>query len=151
MLPYEPAFTQPICSDLYNQFSYCSITLIFYLASAQKTLHSVSPQNRIMKPGIVWLVLVPFFGYFWLFKVTDALTINTNIDLSGYGLSQKDTMQTTGLDWVFFMIAGLFFAPLYIISYVAFVWHRIKVNEAGKLILLLKEIVNQTDDSSTFK
>ena len=73
------------------------LPLIFYLASAQKTLHSVSPQNRIMKPGIVWLVLVPFFGYFWLFKVTDALTINTNIDLSGYGLSQKDTMQTTGL------------------------------------------------------
>lgn len=49
------------------------ICSIFYLLSLQKALESVSPQNRKMKPGNVWLLFIPLFNIFWNFTVVDAI------------------------------------------------------------------------------
>jgi hypothetical protein len=43
------------------------IVNIFYLLTLQNTLHAIAPQNRTMRPGQVWLLLIPIFGTVWSF------------------------------------------------------------------------------------
>ncbi|CAN5857546.1 hypothetical protein BH11BAC7_BH11BAC7_07510 [soil metagenome] len=40
---------------------------IFYLINLQNTLEQVSPENRKMSPGQVWLALIPLFSLVWNF------------------------------------------------------------------------------------
>jgi hypothetical protein len=42
--------------------------ILFFLAQ-QKTLQVISPENREMSPGSVWLQLIPAFGLVWQFIV----------------------------------------------------------------------------------
>jgi CHAT domain-containing protein len=42
---------------------------ILYLLALQKALHRVSPPNRTMKPGMVWLMLVPCVNFVWQFQI----------------------------------------------------------------------------------
>jgi hypothetical protein len=42
--------------------------ILFFLAQ-QKTLYVISPENREMSPGSVWLQLIPIFGLVWQFFV----------------------------------------------------------------------------------
>lgn len=48
-----------------------------YLMELQNTLKEVSPENQKIEPGLVWLMLIPFFGMFWSFvvviKIADSL------------------------------------------------------------------------------
>lgn len=43
------------------------IPLIFYLLTLQKALNRCSPENRAMAPGLVWVMLIPVFGFIWHF------------------------------------------------------------------------------------
>lgn len=45
------------------------VPAIFFLLTQYKTLNSVRPENRSMRPWLVWLQLIPFFGLFWGFFV----------------------------------------------------------------------------------
>ncbi|MCX6294778.1 MAG: hypothetical protein NTX97_01720 [Bacteroidetes bacterium] len=49
------------------------IPIIFYLLTLQKTLNEVSPENRQMPPGQVWLILIPLFGMVWAFIVVNRI------------------------------------------------------------------------------
>ena len=50
-------------------FSLWLIPTIFYLISMQGALQSVSPKNRMLTPGLVWLNLIPLFGLIWNFFI----------------------------------------------------------------------------------
>lgn len=52
------------------------IPQIFYLKTLQKTLNEVSKENRKIKPNLVWLVLIPFFGFIWHFVVVNGIAIS---------------------------------------------------------------------------
>lgn len=127
------------------------LPIVFYLITVQNTLRIISPENRKMSPGQVWWILIPVFGYFWLFKIVEAISESTRTELAGYGIAQRDTMKTAGLSWGIFIIAGSFFGFLLLIAFSSFAWHWIKVAEARKLILSVHEIAQQTDESSIFK
>ncbi len=45
------------------------VALIFYLLTLQKALSRVSPRNRLMEPGLVWLLLIPCFNIIWQFII----------------------------------------------------------------------------------
>ncbi len=45
----------------------CYLPLILYLLTLSKTLEAVSPRNRTMSPGLVWLNLIPIFVLGWHF------------------------------------------------------------------------------------
>jgi hypothetical protein len=48
------------------------IPAILFLLTQQNTLKATRPENRLMKPGLVWLQLIPFVGQVWqFFVVTD--------------------------------------------------------------------------------
>ena len=50
------------------------IPFIFYLVTLQNTLYTVSPANRRMAPGQVWLLLIPIFNFIWHFMIVDRIT-----------------------------------------------------------------------------
>ena len=58
-------------------FAICMIPMIFFLLHLHKLLTKCSPENREMEPGLVWLNLIPLFGWGWIFytifQVRDAL------------------------------------------------------------------------------
>lgn len=45
------------------------IPAIFYCLTLQKALNRVSPENRAMAPGMVWLLFIPLFNLVWHFIV----------------------------------------------------------------------------------
>jgi hypothetical protein len=47
----------------------CLIPFIFFLIELQNTLKVVKNENRKMKPGQVWLLLIPLFSIYWYFEV----------------------------------------------------------------------------------
>ena len=49
------------------------IPVIFYFIELQNTLKEVSVENRKMKPGQVWLLLIPLFSVYWLFEVVSKI------------------------------------------------------------------------------
>lgn len=65
------------------------LPVIFYLITLQNTLNEVSEKNRRMKPGEVWLMLIPLFGLVWQFimvdRIADSLRAEFNErNISGY-------------------------------------------------------------------
>lgn len=53
------------------------VIAIFYFLTLQKALSRVSPHNRLMEPGLVWLGIIPVFSVIWSFflatRIPDSL------------------------------------------------------------------------------
>lgn len=73
------------------------IPFILYLVTLQNTLKLVSFENRKMEPGLVWLTLIPIFGFIWQFfmvkNIADSLRLEfemreipTDEEKPGYGI-----------------------------------------------------------------
>jgi hypothetical protein len=45
------------------------IPVILFLLTEQSTLRTIRSENRLMRPGMVWLQMIPFFGLVWQFVV----------------------------------------------------------------------------------
>lgn len=72
------------------------LPVILFLWTLHKTLKEIRPENRLMQPGEVWLVLIPLFGLVWQFilvaRIADSLhsefsTRNISLDEDRPGLS----------------------------------------------------------------
>jgi len=72
------------------------IPAIFYLISMQGALEAVSPKNRSLTPGLVWLYLIPLFNLIWQFFIVVNVSASLkreyterqaqNVGDCGYGL-----------------------------------------------------------------
>lgn len=51
----------------------CLVPGILYLLTLNNTLNAISPENRKMIPGQVWLMLIPLFGIVWQFIVVNRI------------------------------------------------------------------------------
>jgi hypothetical protein len=45
------------------------VAFVFYLLTLQRALSRCAPEHRAMEPGLVWLLLIPCFGFIWNFFV----------------------------------------------------------------------------------
>ena len=46
---------------------------IFFLLTLHRTFDEISPENRLMSSGEVWLTLIPFFGMIWIFFIVQRM------------------------------------------------------------------------------
>ena len=44
-----------------------------FLWTLHRTLQRCAPENRTLSPGLVWLSLIPLFGYFWQFVIVSRI------------------------------------------------------------------------------
>ncbi|MSQ96441.1 MAG: hypothetical protein EXR98_18065 [Gemmataceae bacterium] len=61
--------------------------LIYYLVSMSAALKQVSPENRSMQPGSVYLALIPCFHFVWLFFVVVRVANSLEKEFRERGLS----------------------------------------------------------------
>jgi hypothetical protein len=75
---------------------------ILFLLNLSKTLAACSQRNRSMEPGMVWLCLIPLFGYIWFYFVVLRLSESLQKEYRSRGMSSDDPEfgKMTGLIWL---------------------------------------------------
>lgn len=66
------------------------IATVLYCITLQNALQAVSPHNRKMKPGNVWLLFIPFFNLVWNFIVVDAIASSFQKEYERFGVVQAN-------------------------------------------------------------
>lgn len=80
---------------------------IVYLLTLHKCLNRVSPQNRAMAPGLVWLTLIPFVGMIWTFFVVLNIAKSLVAEGQSRGIDFGDGGKTIGLVMAILMVCGI--------------------------------------------
>jgi hypothetical protein len=62
---------------------------IFFLITQQNLLKAIQPENRLMRPGQVWLQLIPFFSWVWEFIVVTRISDSIRLEFQS---RQQDTI-----------------------------------------------------------
>ena len=63
---------------------------ILYLLNLHKTLEEVSPHNRKMDPGMVWLFLIPLFGMIWHFIIVEKIANSLKDEFAERGIPVEE-------------------------------------------------------------
>ena len=74
--------------------------ILFFLAQ-QRILQVISPENREMSPGSVWLQLIPVFGMVWQFIVVIRISHSVSKELAskiGESILDDSQVQIKGTD-----------------------------------------------------
>jgi hypothetical protein len=115
------------------------VPAIFYLLTLSRTLEKCSPASRTMQPGLVWLMLIPFFGLIWNFFIVLALSNSLGREFPSRGVTQLDPEpgKSIGLAMSVCMACGLI--PLLglitsLIALVLWVVYWIKIAEFSRLL-----------------
>lgn len=66
------------------------IPYVLFLLTLQKALKVISPANRTMEPGTVWLMLIPFVGAIILFMVANAIGGGFKREFDRYAIFKQD-------------------------------------------------------------
>jgi hypothetical protein len=66
------------------------IPFIFYLITLQNTLKAISPENRKMEPGMVWLLFIPLFCIIWNFIVVNRIADSIQAELHKKGINATE-------------------------------------------------------------
>jgi hypothetical protein len=84
------------------------VVFILYLITLMNTLNAVSPQNRRLTPGLVFLLLIPLFNLVWNFIVVTKIRDSLQAEFAARNLSGQG----------FGYGVGLAMCILYIVSFV---------------------------------
>ncbi|HWB27089.1 MAG TPA: hypothetical protein VG738_16515 [Chitinophagaceae bacterium] len=115
------------------------VTAIFYLITLQNTLKAISPKNRKMEPGSVWVMLVPVLNAVFIFFIVEAIGVSLKREYEKNGVfkTEKPTAGL-GIAMAILWIAGVFIPFVSFAGLVCWVIHWIKVNEHKNAILALQ-------------
>ena len=71
-------------------FAIVLVPVIFYLITLQNTLKEVSQENQKMRPGKVWLCLIPLFGTVWNFFVVGYIADSLKLEFNKRNIPVED-------------------------------------------------------------
>ena len=113
------------------------VPLIFFLLTLQRTLAAISPENRMMSPGKVWLWCIPLFNLVWQFIVVQKLSDSIMLECQRLNIptSERRPTYNIGLAYCITTIAGgiiPIIGPLGAI--VCWIMYWVKVSEYKRLI-----------------
>ncbi|MBS1607086.1 MAG: hypothetical protein JST42_30825 [Bacteroidetes bacterium] len=75
------------------------LPIILFLLSQQRTLQVIRPEYRELRPGLVWLQLIPLFNLYWMFVVVTRIADSISKELvaregdSILGITDYDAVQ----------------------------------------------------------
>jgi len=69
------------------------IIVVLFLLNLQNLLKAISPENRRMTPGQVWLMFIPLFNIVWQFILVDRIaeSIEAEYAMRGLPMERKPT------------------------------------------------------------
>lgn len=123
------------------------IPTIFYLISLQKALEAVSPENRQMPPGQVWLSLIPIFNFVWMFIVVNKIADSFQLECYRLNISTVEFKPGKKIGSAKNMLRLCTFIPiLSVLANIGFIicWimYWIKVNEIKNLIIANRDNIS---------
>ncbi len=68
----------------------CIIPMIFYLITMQNTFNEISPENRKMEAGLVWLTLIPLFGLVWQFIIVNRMADSLKLEFAKRNIKEVE-------------------------------------------------------------
>ena len=116
------------------------IPTILYFITLQKALEAVSPQNRMMPPGQVWLSLIPLFNFVWMFFVVNKIADSFRLECYRLNIPTKELKPSFGIgnakNILHLCTIIPFLGALASLGFiVCWILHWIKVNEIKNLII----------------
>ncbi|MFM6924997.1 MAG: hypothetical protein ACKOU7_05805 [Ferruginibacter sp.] len=116
------------------------IPTILYLISLQKALEAVSPENRQMPPGQVWLSLIPIFNFVWMFFVVNKIADSFQLECYRLNIPTSELKPTKGIGSAKNLLRICSFIPfLGVLANIGFIicWiiYWVKVNQYKNLII----------------
>jgi hypothetical protein len=93
-----------------------------FLMAVVRVLHRVSPENRRMEPGQVWLNLIPVFNLVWATVTVERVAESLRSEFCERGMDDPDEQygRRTGLTLLALLASGILFYPAFICYPVAF-------------------------------
>jgi len=76
--------------------------------------NAAAPAHRTMEPGMIWLLLVPFFQVYWNFRALPAVSDSLAATMREKGLKPDDCGRSIGMIWSL-LVLGIYI--LHIISW----------------------------------
>lgn len=115
------------------------VPLIFFIVCLQNTLQSVSPENRKMPPGNVWLMFIPLFGIIWQFIVVRKIADSIKEECKKLNISITESRPGYTLGIIYCISYLIFFIPAFkllgaLATVISCVIYWIKINRYKKLI-----------------
>lgn len=131
------------------------IPFVFFLLTLQNTLKVIEASNRKMEPGKVWLLFIPFFSFYWMFVVVNAIAGSSKLQLEQYGVySEEKPTYSLGLPLAICYACTLIPIVNILASLawiVLFILYWIKVNETKNQIVMMKQTFANNEENSIFK
>jgi hypothetical protein len=95
--------------------------LIWFMVTAYGALNAISPRNREMEPGMIFLLLIPCFNLVWFFLVVIRLANSFEKEFSDRGIrSDGDFGKSQGITMIILVILcgpiGWIFQIMYILK-----------------------------------
>ena len=120
--------------------------MVFFLLSLQKCLKEVSPSNRTMEPGMVWLNLIPLFNLVWIFITVIKLSESVIAEGQSRQVSVDDGGKVIGLVYAISLIASII--PLIgllagLVALVTFIIYWVKVAGYRKTLAAAQPLAGQ--------
>jgi hypothetical protein len=120
------------------------IPLGFFLVTLQNTLKIISPENRKMSPGSVWLILIPFFGMVWQFIMVRRIADSIGDECVKLNIDTKERAPTYTIGLIYCISSLIFLIPITktigaLAALATWIMYWIKVNQYRKLLIANKD------------
>ena len=90
--------------------------LIVALWRIMDAANAAAPAHRTMEPGMIWLLLIPFFQVYWNFRALPAVSDSLAATMRDKGLKPDDCGRYIGMIWSL-LVLGIYI--LHIIAWTA--------------------------------
>lgn len=104
------------------------VAWVFYLLNLQNLLKQISPENRSVEPGYVWLLFIPIFNLIYPFILYPRISESIFAEYSERGLDTSSDFSKS---------IGLFLAISAVIGFVPLVPYMDIISMFSQLILLI--------------
>jgi len=88
------------------------IPMIFYLITMQNTFNEISPENRKMEAGLVWLTLIPLFGLVWQFIIVNRMADSLKLEFAKRNIKEVEDRPGISLGLTFCILFACSIIPL---------------------------------------
>jgi len=112
-----------------------------YANTFRATLKLIAPENRFMKPGEAWLVLIPLFNIYWNFELSKRMANSLTNEFYDRKIAEEEAPgRSTGITLAFLYLITMLPLPINILMGLNFVYlfyffaYWIKMNRFRELL-----------------
>lgn len=124
---------------------------VFYANTVRKTLQLIAPENRLMKPGMAWLLAVPLVNIYWNFVVASRMADSLTNEFYDRKIAEEENPgRAMGrlYAWLFLFsnipFPSFILVTVALLSFVYFIGYWVKINNFRNLLAEHEKFRNET-------